>query len=127
MIPERIHVRPNVKPRYYCCHCGCNLLDDTDPKWKYCPICGKEIEWNLAKDVWPEEAKCGYCGKILVSYKQGKLEVDPDYIGSSLFCRECRAEMCAKTDCLHCKIGSFSNCQWAYLKRLGLARGLNNE
>lgn len=121
MIPEKIHVRPNVLPRYYCCHCGSELRNDTMPQWKHCPICGLEIEWNMARDVWPQEAECEECGKPLVFIKDGKLEVAPSYVGSPYFCRECRIEMCSRRNCLDCKDGKYPNCQWAYLKRLASA------
>lgn len=120
MIPERVYTRPNVAPRYYCSHCGNQLQDDTNPKWKHCPICGKEIEWNNAREINLREVKCGVCQKPLIYWKNGAMEASPSFCNSNV-CRECRITHCAQTNCLACKDGEYPHCQWAYLKRLASA------
>lgn len=121
MIPERIYTRPNVAPRYFCCHCGTQLHDEKDSRWKFCPMCGKEIEWENAREINLREVNCTACKKPLIFWKGKQLDASPSFCGSNV-CRECRISHCAETNCLSCKDGNYPHCQWAYLKRLALAK-----
>lgn len=120
MIPERIYTRPNVVPRHYCSHCGTQLHDDKDTRWKFCPMCGKEIEWHMAKEVNLREVKCQECKTMLVYWKNGTLVADPSFCGAPI-CRECIMKHCRQTECLSCALGNFGNCKWKYLKALAIA------
>ena len=120
MIPDRIYTRPNVIPKCYCSNCGYQLQDKKDERWKFCPMCGKEAEWDLVNEINLHEVNCRVCQKKLVYWKGDVMDASPSFCGSDV-CRECRMEHCAQTNCLACRAGKYPNCQWQYLKRLALA------
>ena len=69
MIPRIQQDRPNVAKRYYCSTCGTRLMHgdgaDKEP-WRFCSMCGQQIEWEKASEVVWEEKSCDICGGWLI-------------------------------------------------------------
>lgn len=126
MIPKETQSRPNVLPRYHCTNCGASLQkggfvigSNKLEQWKFCPICGEPIEWDLVEPVEWHNVDCSICGKRLVALVYGRPLADPDYIGSNV-CRNCQMEYCSETNCLKCEFGDYPHCQYRYLKDLAM-------
>lgn len=126
MIPKQVQERPNISRRHICTNCGMVLQDSEiavwgkiTPKWKHCPICGEEIEWDKVVPVYWNPLDCNHCGKPLVWRNNGIAFASEDYVGGCL-CMDCRIEHCLHTNCLACEIGSYPGCRFENLKQAAL-------
>lgn len=126
MIPKETQSRPNVMPRYHCTNCGASLQkggltigDSKLDQWKFCPICGEPIEWDLVIPVRWKHTDCVICGKTLISTVLGYPVADVDYIGSDV-CAKCQMEYCTETNCLKCEIGQYPDCEHTRLKQIAM-------
>ena len=69
MIPRIQQERPNVIKCYYCSICGTKLQHSdgvNQESWRFCPVCGQQIEWDKVTDVVWEEKSCDICGGWLI-------------------------------------------------------------
>lgn len=122
MIPKQVQERPNISRRHICTTCGMVLQDGeivvwgkASPKWKHCPICGEEIEWDKVVPVKWEPMDCKHCGKPLVWKNSGVAFASEEYIGGDL-CMDCQIEHCLATNCFACVAGGYPNCKFQGLK-----------
>ena len=123
MIPRIQQERPNVIKRYYCSACGTKLQHSEDVNqepWRFCPMCGEQIEWDEATDVVWEEKSCDICGGWLIEkHPLGFWYASSDYIGENT-CRTCWLEECCTTNCLSCQRRQYPDCEWVHLKQFYL-------
>ena len=78
-------------------------------------LCGVSI--TESQDA--EEVVCDTCGhKIVFKTAVGPV-ASSEYIGTTT-CRSCQMEYCRTMNCLGCKIGNYSDCQFLYLKKLAV-------
>ena len=72
---------------------------DKEP-WRFCSMCGQQIEWEKASEVVWEEKSCDICGGWLIKqHPLGFWYASSDYIGEDV-CRTCWIEECCTTNCL---------------------------
>lgn len=135
MIPRITQQGPNILERYWCGNCSASLprpypvngeLDKS--VWKFCPHCGKPIEYDKAKPVQWAEQNCERCGSWLImksgSGSSTHFMASSDYVGASI-CRPCMEEHCAQTNCLQCELGQQPGCRYDWIKRCALKRNDN--
>lgn len=81
----------------------------------------EEVVKFAEKSLLNREINCKVCGSWLIHEHPdcpGMFYASSDYIGADL-CHDCMSDHCAQTNCLGCKIGSYPNCKYAYLKKNG--------
>lgn len=123
MIPKLTQESPNILPRYWCGKCGSLLRSpflcgEDEATWRFCPMCGESIEYDQAESIHWEDKRCEWCGQTLfqaVPSFPGHYMASSDYIDGPV-CRSCMEEHCAQTNCLGCKIGTWPNCRYRWLK-----------
>ena len=130
MIPSIQQERPNVIKRYYCSTCGTKLQHSdgvNQASWRFCPMCGEQIEWDKATDVVWEEKSRDICGGWLIKkHPLGFWYASSDYIGENA-CRTCWLEECCTTNCLACQRRHYPDCEWIHLKQFYLEEEQNGD
>lgn len=93
MIPIMKQEAPNILPRYICGKCGAGLPHFSEKeiafRWKFCCMCGEEIEWEKAKPVVWKEMKCSVCGKLLVRLDERGHPYSVNYFREKDLCYTC--------------------------------------
>lgn len=122
---------PNIIEQYWCENCGYGLPNPSwfrgdvhKPAWKFCPICGEAIQYDMAQPVQRAALDCERCGCSLIKEVQVRpnpqYAVSHDYVGGPV-CRRCMEEHCAQTNCLQCEVGKYPNCPYTWIKKSILA------
>lgn len=120
MVPLASKPGPNGAPQHWCGNCGQELparsFNGKPLRWKFCPVCGRSIQWDYAVPRKWEPMDCAICGQPIIRKIGGRLTVTGGYIGTSI-CRSCMKEYCRSTNCLGCRKGRYPSCKWFSLKR----------